>query len=242
MLTDLAGTGAAPGAPYLDFGARLYSPRTATWLSQDPMAEKYYNLSPYAYCAGDPVNLVDPNGKDWIRKVRAKTIYVNMFIYADKNSLESASRAATYWNNRGEDTYTHNKTTYQIKYNIRVIEAKSQQDLDANNSYNVVKGILKNDDGLEKAGYTDLSKNSITIQEKYSLMKPDTNESSSTGAHEIGHLLGIDKHSNGTLMSAYQDENRTLDLNQNQINAIVESPKGHDDFLSVLFNFLNSLF
>ena len=25
-LTDLAGTGAAPGAPYLDFGARLYSP------------------------------------------------------------------------------------------------------------------------------------------------------------------------------------------------------------------------
>ena len=32
----------------------------------DPQAEKYYHLSPYAYCASDPVNLVDPDG----RKIR----------------------------------------------------------------------------------------------------------------------------------------------------------------------------
>ena len=50
---------------YLDFGARLYDPRSLAWLSQDPMAEKYYSLSPYAYCAGNPVNLLDPNGTDW---------------------------------------------------------------------------------------------------------------------------------------------------------------------------------
>ena len=53
---------AAAGSPYLDFGARVYDPRTAAWLSQDPLSEKYYSISPYAYCAGDPVNLVDYNG------------------------------------------------------------------------------------------------------------------------------------------------------------------------------------
>ena len=36
---------------------------TAVWLSQDPMAEKYPSLSPYSYCAGDPVNLIDEEGR-----------------------------------------------------------------------------------------------------------------------------------------------------------------------------------
>ena len=36
---------------------------TGRFLSMDPLAEKYYHLSPYAYCAGDPVNFVDPDGR-----------------------------------------------------------------------------------------------------------------------------------------------------------------------------------
>ena len=34
------------------------------WLSVDPMSDKYPNISPYAYCAWNPVKLVDPNGQD----------------------------------------------------------------------------------------------------------------------------------------------------------------------------------
>ena len=34
------------------------------WLSVDPMWEKYAGMSPYNYCAGNPVNLVDPDGRD----------------------------------------------------------------------------------------------------------------------------------------------------------------------------------
>ncbi len=30
----------------------------------DLLGEKYYHISPYAYCAGDPVNYVDPTGMD----------------------------------------------------------------------------------------------------------------------------------------------------------------------------------
>ena len=37
-------------------------PRFST---MDQLAENYYHLSPYAYCAGDPVNLVDPDGRIW---------------------------------------------------------------------------------------------------------------------------------------------------------------------------------
>lgn len=35
------------------------------WLSVDPMADKYPSISPYAYCAWNPVELVDPDGNDW---------------------------------------------------------------------------------------------------------------------------------------------------------------------------------
>ena len=51
------------GLPLYDFGARWYNPATPAWTTPDPLAEKYYDFSPYAYCAGNPVNLVDPDGQ-----------------------------------------------------------------------------------------------------------------------------------------------------------------------------------
>ena len=45
------------------FGARYYDSDILTgWLSVDPMADKYPSLSPYNYCAWNPVKLVDPDG------------------------------------------------------------------------------------------------------------------------------------------------------------------------------------
>ena len=47
------------------FGARYYDSDILTgWLSVDPMADKYPSLSPYAYCAWNPVKLVDPDGEE----------------------------------------------------------------------------------------------------------------------------------------------------------------------------------
>ena len=56
------------GLPYLDYGARLYDPATGRWLTQDPMAEKYYGISPYAFCAGNPMRYVDMDGMRGVDK------------------------------------------------------------------------------------------------------------------------------------------------------------------------------
>ena len=48
------------------FGSRYYSSDLSFWLSVDPQASKYPSLSPYVYCADNPVRCVDPNGEDWI--------------------------------------------------------------------------------------------------------------------------------------------------------------------------------
>ena len=47
-----------------DYGARQHDPILARWDRIDPHCEKYYNVSPYAYCHNNPVMLVDPNGMD----------------------------------------------------------------------------------------------------------------------------------------------------------------------------------
>ena len=47
------------------FGARYLDHDLMTmWLSVDPLADKYPTLSPYNYCAWNPVKLVDPDGRD----------------------------------------------------------------------------------------------------------------------------------------------------------------------------------
>ncbi len=49
------------------FGARYYdSDLSGLFLSVDPMMDKYPTLSPYNYCAWNPVKLVDPDGRDVI--------------------------------------------------------------------------------------------------------------------------------------------------------------------------------
>ena len=48
------------------FGARNYTSAASIWLSVDPLADKYPGISPYAYCAWNPMRYVDPDGRDSI--------------------------------------------------------------------------------------------------------------------------------------------------------------------------------
>ncbi len=50
------------GADLYDFHARYHAPSTGRFMTVDPMAEKYPGLSPYIYCAGNPIAYIDPDG------------------------------------------------------------------------------------------------------------------------------------------------------------------------------------
>ena len=58
--------GAGKGLDPYDFGARRYDPAAGRWLSQDPLAEKYYAHSPYLFCAANPMRFVDTDGDDMV--------------------------------------------------------------------------------------------------------------------------------------------------------------------------------
>ena len=46
------------------YGARYMNPVTSLWYGVDPLAEKFPNIGAYVYCHGNPINMIDPDGKD----------------------------------------------------------------------------------------------------------------------------------------------------------------------------------
>lgn len=50
------------GLDTYDYGARQYNPIAARWDRMDPLCEKYYDVSPYAYCGNNPINAIDEKG------------------------------------------------------------------------------------------------------------------------------------------------------------------------------------
>ena len=52
------------GLNWYDYGARMYDVTLGRWTTVDPLCEKYYHVSPYAYCGNNPIGFVDIKGED----------------------------------------------------------------------------------------------------------------------------------------------------------------------------------
>jgi RHS repeat-associated protein len=46
-----------------DYGFRNYMPDVVRWFNIDPLAEKYYDTSPYTYVKNNPITTIDPDGR-----------------------------------------------------------------------------------------------------------------------------------------------------------------------------------
>ena len=52
---------------YNPYGGLMANSTNGRCHVMDPLCEKYYDVSPYAYCAGDPINAIDTDGKStWV--------------------------------------------------------------------------------------------------------------------------------------------------------------------------------
>ena len=56
--------------PYTDYGARMLDSKYRLgWNGSDPLAEATPGFSPFAFCANNPINRIDPNGTHWVKHV-----------------------------------------------------------------------------------------------------------------------------------------------------------------------------
>ena len=95
-----------PETGYSYFGARyLDHELMTTWLSVDPMSDKYPSISPYAYCAWNPMKLVDPDGMEFDPTTEEKYIKPYENEVKERMSRINALRGTEEWKPEYENQY-----------------------------------------------------------------------------------------------------------------------------------------
>ena len=82
------------GLDWYDSQARMYDPVLTRWHTQDSKAENYYSWSPYAYCMGNPVNAIDPDGNSVWTKIAKASVKIGKQVV--KHGAKALTEGATY--------------------------------------------------------------------------------------------------------------------------------------------------
>jgi RHS repeat-associated protein len=105
---------------WLDFTARMYAnSEVPMFTTQDPLSEKYYSLSPYMYCAGNPVNRIDPDGMsyDWYEATEQNNNNTRSVFWKEGNTLTINIDGVEYRNIGANFSYREGNTTYSFEQN-----------------------------------------------------------------------------------------------------------------------------
>jgi RHS repeat-associated protein len=186
------------------YEARYYKPPVFT--SRDPMFEKYFWMTPYAYCANNPVKYVDPSGRDFVPKIdqENKTITICAKYYTSENNKDELQKALDVWNKQS-NCYRYvigkgkERQKYTIKFDLQIETFDTQEN--AEKAFNNDKtGMANCYDGRT---YNGIHKG-ITTDGNFIKLNADKNiipNSNRTLAHEVGHTLGLSEWNAGLMES-----------------------------------------
>ena len=93
-----------------DYGARQYNSLVGRWDRIDPLCEKYYSVSPYAYCLNNPIAYIDSKGEEAkISGTRAERIAILTVLQALTNDKLAVNRSSGKLSIRSRGTMNKGK-------------------------------------------------------------------------------------------------------------------------------------
>ena len=96
------------GLDEYDSEARWYYPAICRTTTMDPLAEKYYATSPYAWCGNNPIRFVDPDGMDWYMDEDSTIVWTD---YGSQQEMDDNGVKGTYLG----EAYVEIKGSYNEK-------------------------------------------------------------------------------------------------------------------------------
>lgn len=196
------------GLDLYDFSARMYDPMLPGTTTQDPLAEKYFSISPYTWCAGNPVSFVDPSGMDILNGngdvdiLRYEVENKRKLLSNEKNNkeqkviknelkkLEKQLKLAEYTQDAINDFRETDPETYEMMNNITY--------KDLNGNVHGLDIIVSTKYGDSHRGYTDFT----PFNEEYGIMPNDrinvtldfmSHIELGVLPHEMGHVFSFTK-------------------------------------------------
>jgi RHS repeat-associated protein len=181
------------------FGARYYDSRIGRWGQTEPLLEKYLSISPYSYAICNPLKYNDINGKDARFSINAKNrtididITLNYTLNGELGLDENQFLVLEQLQKNAQELWTGffkiNGVLYNVTTTVTLQSFKDYSTAAYETQQNLGQNTVKNyqiGDKLESNLGIGADAAVLFLQSGSALNPRDD-----SGAHEIGHLLGL---------------------------------------------------
>ena len=192
------------------YGARYMNPVASVWYGVDPLTEKYVEISAYVYCHGNPIRLIDPDGKNPVYSTSGEYIGCTSEGYTGQIYIYNISDAIKLTNNSSDLLDGNNLGNMNVKklQSYKGVYSMDNSKLDGDALSNIWTDVVANYNGKEVFDKTfDIS----TIKDSKIYYDNSALETDMWGTfHDLGYINGSGNYMKGYYESTVENIQSSL--------------------------------